>query len=290
MLHTLKNNTLTVEISDIGAEIFSVKKDGCEYIWQRDEKYWAGCAPIMFPVCGRLFGFKYTYKGKEYAMENHGFIRKTVMDVKEKSDDRIVFAFSANEDSLKQYPFMFEIEISYYLEENNLYSEISVKNTGDDILPFAPGAHPAFNVPLDGKGSFSDYYIEFEEGTCPDHMLFTPTCYQTGQKTALKLSEGYKLPLHHDMFDNDAIFMSRAGKKVSLKSKLTDRFVTMYFADMPYLGLWHMPKTDAPYVCIEPWCGLPSYDGVTDDFSDRSDMFRLEKGGSKTVGYAICFG
>ena len=74
----------------------------------------------------------------------------------------------------------FDIDISYRLDDNGIFSEITVKNTGEEILPFAPGAHPGFCVPIGGKGVFSDYYIEFEEGVNPDHMLFTSTCYQTG--------------------------------------------------------------------------------------------------------------
>ena len=106
----------------------------------------------------------------------------------------------------------------------------------------------------------------------------------------MKLEKGYRLHLYHEMFDNDAIFMSGAGTKVTLKSDKTDRFVTVCFEGFSYLGLWHKPQSDAPYVCIEPWCGLPSYDGVIDDFDDKSDMFRLEKGGTKSVSYSIIFG
>ncbi len=290
MTHILKNKYLTVQISELGAEIISVKKGQCEYMWQRDEKYWACCAPIMFPVCGRLFDGKYTYGGKEYSLQNHGFVRRTIFDVKEKSDEKIVFITKESETTLKQYPFSFSLEISYELKENAVYSQIVVTNTGDDILPFATGAHPGFCVPIDDKGSFSDYYIEFEEGVSPSHLLFAPACLQTGKKKALKLDKGYRLHLYHEMFDNDAIFMSGAGTKATLKSDKTDKFVTVCYEGFSYLGLWHKPQSDAPYVCIEPWCGLPSYDGVIDDFEDRSDMFRLEKGGTKSVSYSIIFG
>ena len=42
MVYTLKNENLTVLISDKGAEIISVKSsDGCEYIWQGDANAYA---------------------------------------------------------------------------------------------------------------------------------------------------------------------------------------------------------------------------------------------------------
>ena len=59
---------------------------------------------------------------------------------------------------------------------------------------------------------------------------------------------------------------------------------------MPYLGLWHAQKSEAPYVCIEPWCGLPSFDGEVDDFTQKCDMFRIPAGEEKTVRYAVTFG
>ena len=47
------------------------------------------------------------------------------------------------------------------------------------------------------------------------------------------------------------------------------------FPQMAYLGLWHWPRTDAPYVCIEPWTSLPAYDGRVDDLETKEDMFEL---------------
>ena len=45
---------------------------------------------------------------------------------------------------------------------------------------------------------------------------------------------------------------------------------------MTCLGLWHMPKTDAPYVCIEPWHGVPSTDGVVDNLKEKQQMILLK--------------
>ena len=100
MVYTLKNDALTVLVSDKGAEIISVKgTDGCEYIWQGDAKYWAGQAPLLFPMCGRLFGGKYTYGGKDYEMNIHGFARRSVFTVSEACDDFIRFTLTDSEDN-----------------------------------------------------------------------------------------------------------------------------------------------------------------------------------------------
>ena len=48
---------------------------------------------------------------------------------------------------------------------------------------------------------------------------------------------------------------------------------------MPYLGLWHMPGTDAPYICIEPWVSLPSEQDKVTVFEEQPDLITLEPGG-----------
>lgn len=53
-METLQNEFLTVEVSDLGAELQSIKDaDEHEYLWQGDDKYWGRRSPILFPiVCG----------------------------------------------------------------------------------------------------------------------------------------------------------------------------------------------------------------------------------------------
>ncbi len=290
MLYTLKNEFLTVQLSDKGAEIVSVKNTSdCEYIWQGDPKYWAGQAPLLFPICGRLFGGKYTYGEKEYEMTIHGFARHSVFSAEQTNDTSIRFRLTENGDSLSVYPFDFELSVEYCLCGNKLASSITVKNTGDKVLPFTVGLHPGFNVPLEG-GSFEDWYIEFTEPCSPDRIGLSDTCFMTGKNEAFYIEGGKVLPLRHSLFDNDAIFLARNSTEISLKSAKSDRFVTFSAEEFPYVGFWHAPRTDAPYLCIEPWCGLPSYDGEIDDFAKKRDMFRISPDTQKKLCYSLIFG
>ena len=47
---------------------------------------------------------------------------------------------------------------------------------------------------------------------------------------------------------------------------------------MPYLGIWHMPRTDAPYVCIEPWSSLPSTKNQIAVLEQQPDLLTLAPG------------
>lgn len=290
MLYELKNDQLTVTFNDMGGVLHSVRREDCEYLWQGNPEYWNGRAPILFPICGRLIDGKYTYGGKTFEMKIHGFARFVPFETKIVSDKEIVFTLTANEETLAQYPFPFVLTISYRLEGSEIISDIVMKNIGDTVMPCTVGAHPGFNIPLDGKGEFTDFYLEFGESCSPDQLVFSDTCFQTGKKTAFPLVDGKCLPLRHTLFDNDAIFLARMADSVTLKSEKTERFVRLSYPKMPYLGIWHKPRTEAPYVCIEPWCGLPSFDGVVDDLATKSDMFRLQPGEEKVLTYSIYFG
>ena len=63
--------------------------------------------------------------------------------------------------------------------------------------------------------------------------------------------------------------------------------ITVRFPGMQYLGLWHWPKTDAPYVCIEPWCSLPADAGKITVFEEQSDLISLEPGKTYTNDWTI---
>lgn len=290
MIYTLKNDIITAKISEKGAEIVSVvrNEDGCEYIWQGDSAYWGGQAPYLFPICGRLYGNEYTYGGKRYELARHGFARHSAFSLVSQSDTSVTLALKSNEDIKCVYPFDFELVITHTLDGEKLSSDVKIKNLGEGVLPAAFGAHPGFNVPL-GEGRFEDYRIEFADVCYPDEILYTSDGYNTGKKRAFPLKDGKVIELRHSLFDGDAVFMDNTARKVSLRSDLSPRAVTFSFPDMSYFGIWHKPQSDAPYVCLEPWCGLPSYQGTVDDIETKNDMFRIAPNGEKNVHMELSF-
>ena len=290
MLYTLQNDILTVQVSDFGAEILSVKRGECEYIWVGDPAFWSSHAPLLFPVCGRFFEGKYTHEGKIYEIACHGFIRKAPLTLERVNDTSICFRVESTEETKKIYPFDFVLKIWHILEGESVTTRFEIENTGDVVLPATVGGHPGFNVPLDGEGEFDDYYLEFGKLCSPDQIEISPRGLFTGKKTAYPLVDGNKLPLSHKLFEIDGIFLSRMDSTVTLKSKGSTRAVTLEYPDMPYLGVWHSAKSEAPFVCIEPWCGLPGYDGEMHDINTRHDMFHILPGKTHTAEFKVTFG
>jgi len=56
---------------------------------------------------------------------------------------------------------------------------------------------------------------------------------------------------------------------------------------MEYLGIWHRPFTEAPYVCIEPWTSLPARKDIVEDFSTQPTLLSLEAGKRYSNTYSI---
>lgn len=280
MLYTIENDKLRVQVASCGAELQSIvlKEDGTEYLWQGDPAFWSGRAYNLFPICGRLWEGRYTYEGKTYRMDLHGFARTSELKLVRREPDKAVFRLTPDEGLLAQYPFRFELTIVHALVNASVMTTFTVVNHDEKPMPFAVGLHPGFNVPLNGKDAFTDYYLEFDRPSPVKALAMSSACFLTEHFVMLPLQEGRILPLRHELFDNDALLLTDLCKAVTLKSRKSDKQVRVEFPDMDYLGVWHAPKTQAPYVCIEPWTSVPAYDGKVDDLSAKRDMLPLPQG------------
>lgn len=274
----ISNSCISVKISDTGAELQSIVKDDVEYLWDGDKEYWPERAPVLFPYVGRFTDGTYTLGGREYHMDIHGFGRKLPYKVIEYDQEHIVFELEDTEETFESYPYHFLLRIIYRLENNRILVEYLVENRSEEMMYFGIGGHPGFQVPLEDGLAFSDYYLEFSGIGRPDRVGHTPACFLSGMNSEFPLEDGRKIRMHHNMFDDDAIVLQNMSNEVTLKSDRGTRSVTVSYPSMAYLGFWHAPKTEAPYICIEPWTSLPSRQDVVEEFSNKSDLVRLEAG------------
>lgn len=289
MNYAIENEKLKIIVSTRGAELQSIygKTTNFEYLWQGSEEFWKSRATNIFPNCGRLWEGKYLYKGNSYELPCHGFIKLYEFEVLSFAPKKITLKLTDNEETKKVYPFSFSLSITYSLENNTLKTEFLVENTGDETLPFALGGHPGFNVPLQEGLEFSDHYLEFENKCKAKKLALSETCFYTGENQPFTLKKSQIIPLKHSMFNNDAIFLTGTDKTVTLKSDKTERYVKVKYPDMPSVGFWHNPKTEAPFICIEPWSGVPGLDGVIEDFEKRENFTYLPSNEKYVNGFEI---
>ena len=279
MLITIENGCLSLTVDTLGAQMMHLKRNGTEYLWQGDSKYWGDRAPILFPFIARLTNNSYTFNGKLYPMTIHGFANASEFSVAEQTSDKLVLELASNEKTLAQYPIDFVFQVIFRLEGDTLVTTYHVENKSAVTMPFGIGGHPGFKVPVGENEKFEDYCLEFSLPCQPDRVGFTPAVYLSGHDEAYPLEEGKRIPLSHDLFDEDAIILKNMAREVKLWSKASGHSVTVSYPQMPYLGIWHWPHTDAPYVCIEPWSSLPSRQDVVEEFTCKSDLVQLPSGG-----------
>lgn len=279
MLLTIQNEQIRLSAETKGAQLMSIRSvDGTEYLWQGNPDYWSDRAPTLFPFIGRLTNDSYRYHGQVYRMGIHGFAASSEFVPVEHTDTRLVMEMRENAHTLVQYPFAFVLRICWELKENSVCVSYHVENHSGATMPFGIGGHPGFRVPLAEGERFEDYRLEFSQNCEPDRVGFTPDVYMNGQDSRYVLREGRKLALHHDLFREDAIILKNMDRQVTLCSDVSRRKVVINYPDMPYLGIWHWPCTDAPYVCIEPWSSLPARQDVVEELSCKSDMIQLAPG------------
>ncbi len=280
MNYVISNEYLRVEISSFGAELQSVKslKTGREYLWQGDEKFWSGRAPIMFPVCGRMLDGKYTFNGNGYVMPCHGFAKSSHFSITEQKEDSISLTLKADTETKKCYPFDFTFTVTFALSKATLKTTFTITNDVDEETYFSFGGHPAFNVPFIEGESFDDYFIEFSQPMQATQAVFSDRGLFTGKTLPVDLVDGKILNLTHQLFAEEAIFINNPSPIATIKSKKSNGQIKVSYEGFPYVGLWQTNKGKAPYLCVEPWYGFPSMDGVVEDLTEKAYMVKIRKG------------
>lgn len=279
MNYRLDNGVLEINVASKGAELISLKDEtGKEYLWQGDEKYWGRQSPILFPFVGRLKKQEYTYEGKKYPMMQHGFARDMEFSVIEEKADEIWFEIKDDGETYKLYPFHFSLKIGYRLVENRIEVLWKVENIDTKTMYFNIGAHPGFFCPIDGEKDKVGYALEFNSKGNPKYY---GADYDTGLRFSklneLKLENGRSIITKEYFDETTYIFEDNQISEVSLVKPSGEKYVTVRF-DMPILAVWSKERADAPFVCLEPWCGRCDRMDFNGNLEDREYNTVLEAG------------
>lgn len=290
MTTTIQNEKVIVSISEQGAELQSIrlKEDNTEYLWQGDKKYWGRRAPILFPIVGRLVNNTYYVDDKPYSLTQHGFARDLTFAVTEQSETKITYAVTSNSETLQNYPYEFELRVSYGLDEQNIHVTYEVHNSNSTEMFFSIGAHPGFNCPLVEGESFTDYHLSFNGlEHLETSILKGPFLSKEKQ---LIVENKAELPLTYDLFKNDAlIFENMNTNEIAIRSHKHNKFVKVAFEGFPFVGVW-TPGNDAPFLCIEPWYGIADEVEPAKAFKEKKGVQSLQANETFTCRYSITIG
>ena len=261
MLHCLENELLRVEVNSLGAELWSVydKRSDRQLLWQGDAAVWPRRSPILFPICGRLHGG---------ALPLHGFIRDYEHSLAGNTADAITFSCPSTPDTVTAYPYPFSFYTEYRLEGATLHCSVRVVNGGENPLPFSVGFHSGFFA---DRGSV----LMLEQG---EH------CAALGMDSDGFLSRRIEDPLHgenaiplqSEFFPGTLLL---EGPRSCHADLVTDGIpvLRLGFVGFPYLAVW-TNKESVPFVCIEPWHGLPDGQVPSPSLEEKAGMVLLPPG------------
>lgn len=278
MYYRISSGELTAEIDSKGAELRSLRSSsGKEYLWQGDPAIWTGRAPNLFPFVGRLTDGWYQLDGKQYEMKIHGLAKSADFFLISQKTDSVELGFESDEETLKQFPRSFLFTVVFTLHGNMLSVTYGVENRDDREMIFGLGAHPGFFVPIDQNKQFTDYAVVFPERCAARRIIFSDRIF-VDHLEDFPLEEGRLLPLRHELFDLDAVVLTDVPHSLRIESSTGGESIEVSYPGMDYVGFWHKPKTEAPYICVEPWVTLPGEEGRPTVFEERKDLLHLDPG------------
>lgn len=279
---SLKNDSCSAKIISKGAELKSLTVNKRELMWRADPAFWGKTSPLLFPMIGTLKDGKTLINGTEYKITKHGFARDLELVPESVSSASAQFALEQNDYTKAMFPFDFKFSVRYTLKADGITVTYRVKNNSSEVMPFCIGAHPAFSC----DGDFSDYRLEFqkpEDAAVPNYNLETGLHEENNRRVLLENSN--VLPLNHEMFYSDVCYFDKIRSRSVMLLNKDNSGVRVDFPDFTSLGVWQ--AKDAPFLCIEPWCGSADFDDCSGVFAEKRGIVLLNPNEEKAFTYAI---
>lgn len=291
MLYTLENEVLRITVRERGAELRSIteKADGTEYLWNGDPSWWKYSSPVLFPIVGKLANGRYRVDGKEYELPAHGLGRISDFSLVRQNQSSIVFALESSEESLKQYPYKFRLEISYALVGYMVRVCWRLVNPDAVTMHFSIGAHPALRCPIMPGESLEDCYLEFSAAEAAEKTAVTPECLLSHRR--VPVLKGTKQELSDTFFkDGVLVFDELRSDTVTIRSHRSSKSLAVSAPGFPQWGLWAPERGGAPFICIEPWFGHADFADFRGDFAEKAGNRHLKPGDVFEAGYRFIVG
>ena len=240
---------------------------------------------MLFPVIGGLKDGQYSYEGRTYKLPSHGFARASEFSVTRAGEDCAELTLVSSAKTREGYPFDFSLRCSFQLERAGIAVRYDVTNTGAGACT-SPSA-------LTRRSS----------SRLPAGRWRTTTCCSNGTKHGAMVFQGRHgdrredgrspreqpgaQPFADDCFDQGIlIFKHPVSREFSIVNSRNARAVKVITEGVPYVGVWSKPG-GAPFVCIEPWHGIPDMSDTSGNLVDKEGILSLEPRGIFSTGYRV---
>lgn len=278
----IANQQIRAEFVQGGAELRRLQViQGPDMLWSGDPDVWGRVSPILFPIVGQVKGDHLKHGGKLFPMARHGFARERDFTLVRLARESCTWMLRDDEGTRAQYPFPFELWITYTVEGMTFKATFELRNPGREKLPASLGAHPAFRWPLPG-GQRDTHRLEFAkhesapisrlvEGLLDPHPFPNPV-------------DGNVLRLRDDLFAQDALVFDHLQSR-SLRYQAPGSLgIELSWEGFQQLGIWTKPG--AAFLCLEPWAGTASPAGFDGEFVEKPGLFFVEPGGRRFFSWS----
>jgi galactose mutarotase-like enzyme len=271
----ISSPNLRAHVSENGAELVRLQDaEGRDLLWDGNPAFWTGRSPLLFPIVGRVRNDRIRVDGSDYELPKHGFARISRFELVEAHSSHCRFRLRSDQGTLKQYPFPFQLDVSYKIEEATLTITASVTNTGSTVMPASFGFHPAFRWPLPYGGPREAHVIRFEhEEPAP---IRRPVDGLISRDTEASPVQGQTLSLRDDLFETDAVVFDRLESRSVTYGAPSGGSIRVDFPEMPHMGIWTKPG--AGFICIEPWQGYADPEGFEGEFAAKPGVVLIQPG------------
>lgn len=280
---SISNGSLSAAIDTAGAQLTSLALNGAEYLWQRDPRWWAKAAPVLFPLVGAP-GFEVLQsESGPCRVPKHGFARDLQHTLVSTSPagDAVTFELTDTPATRELYPYAFSLRMTYAITGPATLRQTSrVENLGDAPMPFSVGGHPAFNVPAPGAEgeAFEDYELRFARPWTAASPKMVEGGLVSWTDPFAVINDTDTLPLTRSCFDFDTIVLREVPEStIELRGRTSGHGVRVDFPGFDFVGIWSA-QPDAPFVAIEPWTGHAALDTEDDVFENRENITILAPG------------
>ena len=283
----IQGGQFSAAIAETGAELRSLVSlaTGREHIWSGDPAWWSGTAPILFPVIGGLKDGAFSFEGRQYKLPSHGFARTSDFTVIRAEADGAELELRSSAKTREIYPFDFSLKASFSITPMGIAVRYVVENMGTGRMYFSIGSHPAFVLPFAG-GALENYYVLFDREEALERWFFSDGLV-VADRTAEILENSRVITLSRTLFDQGVlIFKHPVSHRFTIKNSLNPRSITVTTDGVPYLGIWSKPN-GAPFLCIEPWHGLPDSTTAGGPITEKEGIISLAPREKFATGYGI---
>jgi len=214
--------------------------------------------PILFPFPNRIREGQFSFQGERYTVNppRHGFVRDKAWGVSEHGASAEAGAWITSRfdaaaypsEILGQFPFPFQLEVTYRLKNTRLEIETSAENAGERDMPAGYGIHPYFRRPASGTLTVpARHRLELADSLPTGRLLDATNEYDLRRAADLKT------------LNLDDIYTSIAtdGDSGLARCVIDDRenelqtVVEFPREQFPYVVVY-TPPAPRPAICVEP--------------------------------------